>query len=109
MQWYASRNREGKTPTELALLKGHHEVAAVLRKFGGEDPTQVEQVRSEFKGYVFATERIGDDNRPSPDENLAAPGTSGSEENDCSMSENTGLSCRPVCADISAEDPRSLQ
>ena len=83
MQWYASRNREGKTPTELALLKGHHEVAAVLRKFGGEDPTQVEQVRSEFKGYVFATERIGDDNRPSPDENLVAPGTS--EENDCSM------------------------
>ena len=67
----------------------------------------MEQVRSEFKGYVFATERIGDDNRPSPDENLAAPGTS--EENDCFMSENTGLSCRPVCADISAEDPRSLQ
>ena len=107
MQWYASRNREGKTPTELALLKGHHEVAAVLRKFGGEDPTQVEQVRSEFKGYVFATERIGDDNRPSPDENQAAPGTS--EENDCFMSENTEFSRRPVCADISAEDPRSLQ
>ena len=76
MQWYASRNREGKTPTELALLKGHHEVAAVLRQFGGEDPSQVEQVRSEFKGYVFAAERIGNDNRPSPDENLVAPGTS---------------------------------
>ena len=64
------------TPTELALLKGHHEVAAVLRQFGGEDPTQGEQVLSEFKGYVFATERIGEDHRRSPhcDENQAAPG-----------------------------------
>ena len=80
MLWFASRDREGKTPTELALLKGHHEVAAVLRQFGGEDSTQEEQVRSEFKGYVFATERIGEDNRPSPhcDENqAAAPGISG--------------------------------
>ena len=108
MQWYAYRNREGKTPTELALLKGHHEVAAVLRQFGGEDPTPGEQVRSEFKGYVFATERIGEDNHPSPDEDAAAPGTSGERLRDM-ISKNTGLSCRPVCADIFAEDPRSLQ
>ena len=75
----AFRDKEGKTPTDLALLKGHHEVASVLRQFGGEDSNKGEQVRSEFKGYVFATEEIRETNRPSPHyaESQAPPGLVG--------------------------------
>ena len=76
----AFRDKEGNTPTDLALLKGHHEVASILRQFGGEDATKGEKVCSGFKGYVFATEEIKEVNRPrSPhiEENQEPPGLLG--------------------------------